>query len=190
MRVQVTPSRHDPATHPLPLTAHILLGQNTSLVGLIRFRSNDFITMQFSNCSFSSICNHWRVEPSLETTLSRRERQVMDILFRLGQASAQEVMDEIPDPPSYSAIRALLSTLEQKQLIVMHSKDSRRYIYRPAIAEKKAKRSALSNLLHTFFEGKAEKLVASLLDPSDQKLSAEEIARIRQLIEKNDHPSA
>lgn len=110
----------------------------------------------------------------------------MDILFRLGQATAQEVMEEIPDPPSYSAIRALLSTLEQKQLIVMHSKDSRRYIYRPAIAEKKAKRSALSNLLHTFFEGKAEKLVAALLDPSDQKLSADEIARIRQLIGKNE----
>ena len=99
----------------------------------------------------------------------------MDILFRLGQASAQEVMDELPDPPSYSAIRALLATLEQKNWIVMHSKDSRRYIYRPAIPEKKAKRSALSNLLHTFFDGSPEKLVASLLDPADQKLSAEEI---------------
>ena len=118
--------------------------------------------------------------------LSRRERQVMDILFRLGQASAQEVMDHLPDPPGYSAIRALLATLEQKELVVVHGKDARRYIYRTAVPEQKAKRSALSNLLHTFFEGKPEKLVASLLDPRDQKLSPEEIARIRSLI--NDPP--
>ena len=117
-----------------------------------------------------------------EKGLSRRERQVMDILFRLGQASAQEVMDALPDPPSYSATRALLSTLEQKNLIVVHSKDSRKYIYKAAIAEKKAKRSALSNLLHTFFDGRPEKLVAALLDPSDQKLSHDEIENIRKLI--------
>lgn len=124
----------------------------------------------------------------MDKALSRRERQVMEILFRLGQASAQDVHDEISDPPSYSAIRALLSTLEQKKQIVMHSKDSRRYIYRPAIAEKKAKRSALSSLLHTFFEGKPEKLVAALLDPTDQKLSGAEIARIRALIETDNTP--
>lgn len=128
------------------------------------------------------------MEPSLEQKLSRRERQVMDILFRLGQASAQEVMEELPDPPSYSAIRALLATLEQKKHVVLHGKDSRRYIYKPAITETKAKRSALSNLLHTFFEGRPEKLVASLLDPSDQKLSTEEIARIRRLIDDNSDP--
>lgn len=129
------------------------------------------------------------MEPTLEQKLSRRERQVMDILFRLGQASAQEVMNELPDPPSYSAIRALLATLEQKQFVVLHGKDSRRYIYKPAITEKRAKRSALSNLLHTFFEGRPEKLVASLLDPSDQKLSNEEIARIRELIGENSDPT-
>jgi BlaI family transcriptional regulator, penicillinase repressor len=124
------------------------------------------------------------MEQSLEHKLSRRERQVMDILFRLGQASAQEVMEQLPDPPSYSAIRALLATLEQKGHVVLHGKDSRRYIYKPVLAEKKAKRSALSNLLHTFFDGRPEKLVASLLDPGDQKLSAEEIARIRRLIDE------
>jgi hypothetical protein len=122
------------------------------------------------------------VEESFDKVLPRRERQVMDILFRLGQASAVEVMEQLPDPPSYSAIRALLATLEQKKLVVIHGKDSRRYIYRPAVTEKKAKRSALSSLLHTFFEGKPENLVASLLDPTDQKLSDEEIRRIRQLI--------
>jgi len=115
--------------------------------------------------------------------LSRRERQVMDILFRLGRATAQEVMDHLPDPPGYSAIRALLATLEEKNLVVLDGKDARRYIYKAAVPEEKAKRSALSNLLHTFFEGKPEKLVASLLDPRDQRLSPEEIARIRSLID-------
>lgn len=118
-----------------------------------------------------------------EGQISRRERQVMDILFRLGKATAQEVMDELPDPPSYSAVRALLSILEEKGL-VKHGKESRRYIYAPAVPEKKAKRSALKQLLATFFEGRPEKLVASLLDPEDQKLSKEEISRIRKLLDE------
>ncbi|MCU0780192.1 MAG: BlaI/MecI/CopY family transcriptional regulator [Akkermansiaceae bacterium] len=122
-----------------------------------------------------------------ERGMSRRERQVMDILFRLGQASAQEVLEHLPDPPGYSAIRALLATLEQKGLVARHGKDARRYLYRPAVPEHKAKRSALSNLLQTFFGGKPENLVASLLDPRDQELSPEEIARIRNLI--RDFPS-
>ena len=113
--------------------------------------------------------------------ISRRERQVMDILFRKGKATAGEVLEELPDPPGYSAVRALLVTLEQKKLVT-HSKDSRRYVYLPAVPEKKAKTNALKQLLATFFEGSPEKLVASLLDPKDQKLSTEEIARIRKLI--------
>jgi predicted transcriptional regulator len=115
--------------------------------------------------------------------ISRRERQVMDILFRKGRATAEEVLEELPDPPSYSAVRALLATLESKQL-VKHEKDSRRYVYLPAVPEKKAKRTALRQLLATFFEGSPEKLVASLLDPRDQQLSAEEIERIRKLIDE------
>lgn len=126
--------------------------------------------------------------PPMDKGFSRRERQVMDILFRLGQASAQDVLEHLPDPPGYSAIRALLATLEEKGLVVLHGKDARRYIYKPAIPEGKAKRSALSNLLHTFFEGKPENLVASLLDPADQRLSSEEIEKIRGLI--RDHPTA
>lgn len=117
--------------------------------------------------------------------ISRRERQVMDILFRKGKATAEEVLAELPDPPGYSAVRALLVTLEQKQLVT-HSKDSRRYVYLPAVPEKRAKRTALKQLLATFFEGSPEKLVASLLDPKDQKLSQDEIARIRKLIDEND----
>ena len=113
--------------------------------------------------------------------ISRRERQVMDILFRLGKATAEEVLNELPDPPGYSAVRALLVTLEGKGL-AKHGKDSRRYVYQPAVPEKRAKRSALNQLIATFFEGSPEKLVASLLDPREQKLSGEEIERIRKLI--------
>jgi predicted transcriptional regulator len=119
-----------------------------------------------------------------EGRISRRERQVMDILFRMGKATAEEVLAELPDPPSYSAVRALLATLEQKELVT-HSKDSRRYVYLPAVPEKRAKRTALKQLLATFFEGRPEKLVASLLDPKDQKLSQDEIARIRKLIDES-----
>ena len=114
--------------------------------------------------------------------LARRERQVMDILYRMGEATAQEVMDEMPDPPTYSAVRALLATMIEKNLVSFR-KDSRRYVYRPAVPEKKAKRSALKQLLSTFFEGKPENLVAALLDPKDQQLSTDEIEKIRKLIE-------
>jgi predicted transcriptional regulator len=113
--------------------------------------------------------------------LSRRERQILDILYRLGEATAQDVQKELPDPPSYSAVRALLATLENKEM-VKHTKEGRRYLYRPAINEKKAKRTALKNLLGTFFKGKPENLVAALLDPADQQLSKEEIEEIRKLI--------
>ena len=105
----------------------------------------------------------------------------MDILFRLGQATAREVMDELPDPPTYSAVRAMLATLEAKNLI-SHAKRDRKYIFRPAVPEKKAKRTALKQIISTFFGGKPENLVASLLDPSEHRLSAEEIERIRSLI--------
>ena len=115
--------------------------------------------------------------------VSRRERQILEILYRLGQATAKEVQENLPDPPSYSAVRALLATLEGKEM-VRHSKEGRRYVYKPAITPKRAKRTALDNLLRTFFEGKPENLVAALLDPSDQQLSKREIDSIRELIKK------
>ncbi|MGY8648135.1 MAG: BlaI/MecI/CopY family transcriptional regulator [Verrucomicrobiales bacterium] len=114
--------------------------------------------------------------------VSRRERQILDILYRLGEATAQDVLEELPDPPSYSAVRALLATLENKEM-VKHTKDGRRYLYAPMITERKAKRTALKGLLHTFFQGKPQNLVAALLDPSDQNLSREEIKEIRKLVE-------
>ncbi|MCP5534893.1 MAG: BlaI/MecI/CopY family transcriptional regulator [Akkermansiaceae bacterium] len=114
--------------------------------------------------------------------MSRRERQIMDILYRLGQASAKDVLDNLPDPPSYSAVRALMATLENKGM-VKHSKESRRYIYKPAITEQRARRSAMSNLLSTFFDGRPEKLVAALLDPNDMQLNKKEIDKIRQALD-------
>jgi predicted transcriptional regulator len=116
-----------------------------------------------------------------EDRISARERQVMDILFRKSRATAEEVMSELPDPPGYSAVRALLATLEGKGL-VKHGKESRRYVYEPAVPEKRAKRTALRRLLTTFFDGSPEKLVASLLDPAERQLSREEIDRLRKLI--------
>lgn len=115
--------------------------------------------------------------------MSRRERQIMDILYRLGQASAKDVLENLPDPPSYSAVRALMVTLETKGM-VKHSKESRRYIYKPEITEKRARRSAMSNLLSTFFEGRPEKLVAALLDPKDMQLNQKEIEKIRNALDE------
>ncbi|RYD18651.1 MAG: BlaI/MecI/CopY family transcriptional regulator [Verrucomicrobiaceae bacterium] len=140
---------------------------------------------QHLSCGFSSIWQVGLVKRLEDGQISRRERQVMDILFRLGKATAEEVLNELPDPPSYSAVRALLVTLEGKGL-VKHGKESRKYVYQPTVPEKKAKRTALKQLIATFFEGSPEKLVASLLDPQDQKLSAEEIGKIRKLIDAAD----
>ncbi len=116
-----------------------------------------------------------------EAALARREREVMTILFRRGEATAKEIQQELVDPPTYSAVRALLATMVAKQLVTTR-KESRRYVYRAVVPERKAKRSALRQLLATFFEGSPEKLVAALLDPKDQALKEDEIRRIRELI--------
>ena len=115
--------------------------------------------------------------------MSRRERQIIEIIYRLGQATAKEVQENLPDPPSYSAVRALLATLEGKEM-VKHFKEGRRYVYKPSITPRRAKRTALSNLLTTYFKGSPENLVASLLDPSDQQLSKKDIDSIRDLLNK------
>lgn len=117
----------------------------------------------------------------LPENLSRRERQIMDVVYRLGAAPAAEIQESMPDPPSYSAVRAQLSILEEKGYL-KHEKRARRYIYSPTVAPARAKRSALKSLLATFFDNSAENLVAALLDPKDQKLSDEEIERIHRLI--------
>ena len=118
----------------------------------------------------------------LPENLSRRERQIMDVVYRLGAAPAAEIQESMPDPPSYSAVRAQLSILEEKGYL-KHEKKARRYIYSPTVAPARAKRSALKSLLATFFDNSAENLVAAVLDPKDQKLSDEEIERIHRLIQ-------
>jgi BlaI family penicillinase repressor len=114
--------------------------------------------------------------------LSRRERQIMDVLYRHGRATAAEVQAELPDPPSYSAVRAMLRILETKGH-TRHEQDGPRYVYVPTLARNKAKRSALKHLLNTFFEGSAEQVVAALLDLSGDELSDADFSRLRRLID-------
>ena len=122
------------------------------------------------------------MKPSLNE-LSRRERQIMDILFREGQGTASEVQSAIADAPSYSAVRAMLRILEDKGHI-RHEQDGPRYIYKPVIARERAKRSAMRHLLHTFFEGSHEQAVAALLDEASTSLSEEELDRLAKVIER------
>jgi BlaI family penicillinase repressor len=116
-------------------------------------------------------------------TLSRRERQIMDIVYAGGEASAAVVHEELPDPPSYSAVRALLAILVEKGHLKYRSEQGR-YIYSPTRRRAQVGRSALRRVLDTFFEGSLEKAVAALLQGSDGNLSADELARLGQLIEQ------
>src|SRR5215469_7132369 len=97
------------------------------------------------------------------TGLSRRERQIMDILYRRGKSSASEVREAMPDPPSYSAVRAMLRILEEKSH-VKHQAEGLKYVYLPTLAREKAKRSAVKHLVETFFKDSPEQVVAALLD--------------------------
>ena len=115
--------------------------------------------------------------------LSRRERQVMDILYRRSRASASEIQEAMPDAPSYSAVRTTLRILEDKGH-ARHREDGPRYVYMPRVTREKATRSALRHLVETFFDGSAEKAVVTLLDSSASSLSEEELKRIEQMIEK------
>jgi len=117
------------------------------------------------------------------SSLSRRERQIMDVLFRLGEATAADVLEGLPDPPSYSAVRALLRILEEKGQI-SHTQDGPRYVYRPTVAPEKASRSALRHVLRTFFDGSAEQAVAALLDEAGGDLSDAELDRLASLIDQ------
>ena len=119
----------------------------------------------------------------VQLNLSRRERQIMDLIFQRGRATAAEVMENLPDPPSYSAVRATLRILEEKGH-VQHEQNGLRYVFVPTLARETAKRSALEHLLQTFFNGSAEQAVATLLDESASRLSEEELDRLAQLIEK------
>jgi BlaI family transcriptional regulator, penicillinase repressor len=118
-----------------------------------------------------------------EVPLSKRERQIMDILFARGRAAGQEIQAELEDAPSYSSVRTILRILEQKGY-VRHSEEGLRYVYEPVVAKETARRSALQRVLHTFFEGSAQKAVAALLDPKAFRLSKVELEELGVLIEQ------
>jgi predicted transcriptional regulator len=115
--------------------------------------------------------------------LSRRERQIMDIVYQLGQATAAEVLERLPSPPSYSAVRAMLRVLEDKGHL-RHEEQGPRYVYLPTLARDKARSSALRQLVQTFFEGSREQAVAALLGMSSEPLPEDELDRLAQLIEQ------
>ena len=114
--------------------------------------------------------------------LSRRERQILDILYEHGRATAAEVQDALPDPPSYSAVRALLRILEVKGHI-RHEQDGPRYMYRPTVPRDNARASALKHMLQTFFDGSAEQAISALLDEGATRLSRTELDRLARLID-------
>jgi predicted transcriptional regulator len=114
--------------------------------------------------------------------LSRRERQIMDILYQRGRASAAEIHEALPEAPTYSAVRAKLRVLEEKGH-VRHEEESLHYVYLPTVARETARRSALRHLVSTFFEGSVQDAVATLLDLSAAQLSQNDLDRITRLIE-------
>jgi BlaI family penicillinase repressor len=115
--------------------------------------------------------------------LSRRERQIMDILYQRGKGSASDVREAMEDAPGYSAVRAMLRVLEEKGH-VKHQAEGLKYVYVPVVAREKAKRSAVKHLLDTFFAGSPEQIVAALLDVSATRLTREELDRMSEMIEK------
>ena len=120
---------------------------------------------------------------SASSGLSRRERQIMDILYQRGKVSAAEVRESMPDAPSYSAVRAMLRVLEEKGHI-KHQAEGLKYVYVPVVARDKAKRSAVKHLLDTFFADSPAQIVAALLDVSATKLSREDLDRMSEMIDK------
>ncbi len=118
-----------------------------------------------------------------EPSLSRREREIMDIVYEMKEATAQQVLERLAAPPSYSAVRALLRVLEQKGHL-LHRQDGPRYVFVPRLPKDKARRSALAHLKRTFFDGSATDVVAALLDLSEEDLSEDDYRTLADLIDK------
>jgi len=114
--------------------------------------------------------------------VSRRERQILDVLYARRRATAAEIQAAMPEAPSYSAVRALLRILEAKEY-VRHEQEGPRYVYVPTIARDSAKRSALRHIVRTFFDGSTEQAMAALLDVSSARLSDDELNRLSRLID-------
>jgi predicted transcriptional regulator len=113
--------------------------------------------------------------------LSRRERQILDIIYNLGRASASDVLERLPDAPTYTTIRGLLRVLESKGH-VRHEEDGGRYVYIPTLTKQRAAKSALKHVVQTFFDGSPSRAMAALLG-ADRSLSEDEIERLTQLVE-------
>jgi len=113
--------------------------------------------------------------------LTRRERQVMNILHRRGAATVSEIMDELPDPPTYSAVRSILRILGEKQLVT-YREDGPRYVYLPAESTERSRESALAHLVDTYFAGSTEQAVTALLRHGDARLGDDELAQLRARI--------
>lgn len=113
--------------------------------------------------------------------LTRRERQIMDVLFRQGEATVADVMEALPDPPSYSAVRATMRILEEKGHI-RHREDGPRYVYLPKVGQEQARQAALAHLLTTFFGGSAEQAVMALAELSDAELTPDQLERLADRI--------
>jgi BlaI family transcriptional regulator, penicillinase repressor len=118
-----------------------------------------------------------------DKSMSRRERQIMDIVYEAREATAQQILERLPSPPSYSAVRALLRVLEQKGHL-LHRQDGPRYVYAPRLAKDKARKSALAHLKQTFFDGSTTDVVAALLDLSEADLSEDDYRALTELIDK------
>lgn len=114
--------------------------------------------------------------------LSRRERQIIDIVYRLGEAGVGDLRDQLPDPPSYSAVRAQMRILEEKGHL-RHRQDGARYVYRPTVPRSRARRSALRRVLSHFFDGSREELLAALLDDRETRPSTQELDGLAALVE-------
>ena len=121
--------------------------------------------------------------PKKSEELSKRERQIMDALYRLGKASALEIRESIPNPPTYTAVRTLLTILQEKGHVT-YQRDGARYIYEPVVPRDEMALSVVDGVLQTFFEGSVERIVATLLERKDTKLTDEELDRLAELIEQ------
>ena len=120
---------------------------------------------------------------SAHLVLTRRERQIMDILYRRGRATAADVMKDLSGDPNYSTVRTQLRVLEEKGH-VRHDEEGLRYVYMPAVSRHSARKSALKHLVHTFFEGSSEQVVAAVLGGEATRLSEDDLARIAELVAK------
>jgi predicted transcriptional regulator len=118
-----------------------------------------------------------------ESDLSRRERQIMDAVYRLGRATAQQIRESIPSPPTYAAVRRMVAILEEKGYL-RHDEEGARYVYYPTVDRERAGSSALRHVTRTFFDGSPAQAVAALLDASASELTDDEIARLGELVDK------